>query len=152
MTKPGDHRETARVLLRNRQGDYLLLLTHFDPEVQLPARWITPGGGIEPQEDVRVAAIRELFEETGLTVREEELGEPVAKTSGEWIWGNEIDSHTYIDTFFELFTDEFEIDTSNWTDDEKRDVLDIRWWTKDEIISSQESFGPHDLVEIIMNR
>ncbi|MFM2385072.1 MAG: hypothetical protein RL166_946, partial [Actinomycetota bacterium] len=52
MTQPGEHRRTARVLLRKRSGEVFLLLTHFDPEVGLPARWITPGGGIDQGETI----------------------------------------------------------------------------------------------------
>jgi 8-oxo-dGTP pyrophosphatase MutT (NUDIX family) len=55
--QPGQHRETARVLLTDPNNRVFLLKTHFDPEVQLPPRWITPGGGIDPGESVRKAAI-----------------------------------------------------------------------------------------------
>ncbi|NBW74144.1 MAG: DNA mismatch repair protein MutT, partial [Microbacteriaceae bacterium] len=37
------HRETARVLLYTPENKILLLKTHFDPEVGLPPRWLTPG-------------------------------------------------------------------------------------------------------------
>jgi hypothetical protein len=50
--QPGQHRETARVLLLDAQNRVFLLQTHFDPDVQLPPRWITPGGGIDPGETV----------------------------------------------------------------------------------------------------
>ena len=66
--QPGQHRETARVLLLDAQNRVFLLQTHFDPEVQLPPRWLTPGGGIDPGETPRQAAARELFEETGLVL------------------------------------------------------------------------------------
>jgi len=36
--QPGQHRETARILLTNPVGEVFLLLTHFDPEVGLPPR------------------------------------------------------------------------------------------------------------------
>ena len=48
--QPGQHRITARVILCKPNGEVFLLLTHFDPEVGLPPRWITPGGGIDPDE------------------------------------------------------------------------------------------------------
>ena len=32
-----------------------------------PNRWVVPGGGIEPTEDTRVAALRECEEEAGVT-------------------------------------------------------------------------------------
>ena len=32
-----------------------------------PKRWVVPGGGIEPTEDSRVAALREVVEEAGVS-------------------------------------------------------------------------------------
>ena len=126
MTQPGEHHETARILLRNRSGDVFLLLTHFDPEVGLPPRWITPGGGIDPYEPIRLAAIRELYEETGLRITDSELGSLIGELSGKWLWVDEINSHTYRDFFFEYVVDDFELDDSAWAPDERKDNLEYR--------------------------
>ena len=152
MTTPGEHRETARVLLKNPAGQVFLLLTHFDPEVGLPPRWLTPGGAIEPQEDVREAAARELSEETGISVAPDDLGEPVAKISGKWIWADGENFHTFTDNFFELSVQEFVLDDSGWTEDERRDVLEYRWWTPEELMATGELVGPPDLASFILNR
>jgi 8-oxo-dGTP pyrophosphatase MutT (NUDIX family) len=147
--QPGQHRETARVLLIDRQNRIFLLKTHFDPEVQLPPRWITPGGGIDAGETPLVAAIRELHEETGIAVSSEALGEQIWQTEGIWRWGDGINQHSYVDYFFQLRVDDFELDDSNWTDDERRDVLEHRWWSVAELIESGESVGPLGLVEFL---
>jgi 8-oxo-dGTP pyrophosphatase MutT (NUDIX family) len=60
MVSPGQHRPTARVVLHNPLGEVFMLLTHFDPEVGLPPRWLTPGGGIDDGESALDAAVREL--------------------------------------------------------------------------------------------
>ena len=86
--KPGQHRETARILLTNPAGEFFLLLTHFDPEVGLPPRWITPGGGIDAGETSLEAAVRELWEETGIAVSQEALGEKLGEIAGRWDWGD----------------------------------------------------------------
>ncbi len=39
--------------------------------------WFTPGGGLEPGETMRAAAVRELAEETGYVLEEDELVGPV---------------------------------------------------------------------------
>ena len=147
--RPGQHRETARVLLTDRSGAILLLKTHFDPEVGLPPRWITPGGGIDEGETALEAAVRELWEETGLRVTENQLGGQIWRTEGRWDWGDGINHHTFADNFFELQVDRFELDKSGWTKDEHRDVLEIRWWTLPELIETAESVAPPGLVEFL---
>lgn len=152
MTTPGEHRRTARVLLRKPSDEVFLLLTHFDPEVGLPARWITPGGGIDAGETPIQAAVRELFEETGLNVSESELSRPIGELEGIWNWADGFNSHSYHDTFFELTVTDFVLDDSSWTDDERRDVLKYRWWTLDELKTTAEPIGPHGLIQFILNR
>jgi 8-oxo-dGTP pyrophosphatase MutT (NUDIX family) len=146
------HRETARVLIYNLKNEVFLLKTHFDPEVGLPPRWLTPGGGIDAGEDVLTAAVRELFEETGLVIDPEQLGEPVLITSDRWDWADGKNYHTYQDTIFELQVDDFKIDTSGFTEDELRDVLEYRWWKVPELIASGESLGPHELASYLSQR
>ena len=141
------HRPTARVLLVNELNEVFLIKTHFDPELGLPARWLTPGGGIDPGETAEQAAVRELKEETGLVISEGELGSAFLELSGQWDWSDEVHFQTYTDTIFFLRTDDFELDNSGWTPDEHRDVLEWRWWSVTDLIASGESVGPHGLAE-----
>lgn len=152
MTQPGEHRATGRVLLRNRDGEILLLLTHFDPEVGLPPRWLTPGGGIDAGETPRQAAARELFEETGLVVDEIELGVQAAEFTGRWDWADGLNHHTFTDHIFDYTIDELALDKSNWTENEHRDVLEIKWWSIQELENTQELISPPGLVSYILNR
>ena len=160
--QPGQDRETARVLLHDGKRNIFLLLTHFDPEVGLPPRWITPGGGIDEGETPIQAAVRELAEETGIQVSAEQLGEPVWVTRGRWDWGDGINFHTYVDHFFQLditsiadpnrpgewLTPEtFNLSNDSWTEDEHRDVLEHRWWSTQDLLATSESVGPPGLAE-----
>lgn len=143
------HRETARIALQDRDGRFLLLLTHFDAGVGLPPRWITPGGGIDAGESVLDAAVRELREETGMVVDSADLGEPIAEIPGWWDWSDGERFHSFVDHFFALTVDQFELDTTGWTESEHHDVLDIRWWSLDEIDQEQPFLGPPGLREVL---
>ena len=163
----GQHRETARVLLHDSRAHVFLLLTHFDPEVGLPPRWITPGGGIDPGETPLDAAVRELREETGLIVPPEDLGDIVWQTEGRWDWGDGIGHHTYTDYFYQLDITStpvkqapgngpapellnrhsFKLDSSSWTSDERRDVLEFRWWNIRELLETDQAVGPQGLAQ-----
>ncbi len=146
------HRATARIMLIDERDRIFLLKTHFDPEVGLPPRWLTPGGAIDDGESTLEAAVRELREETGMTIDPKVLGEPVLEASGRWDWSDGLNYHTYTDTIYELKVQSFEPDTSGFTQDELRDILEYRWWTVDEILESQESLAPHDLRDWLKER
>jgi 8-oxo-dGTP pyrophosphatase MutT (NUDIX family) len=145
MRKHVKHRPTARIMLVNEGKEVLLYKTHFDPEVQLPPRWLTPGGGIDEGETAQEAAVRELFEETGMRVDEKDLGEPILVASGTWLWGDGVHSHTYTDTIYRFDVETFSPDTSGFTQDELRDVLEIKWWNVQELLDSEEQLAPQEL-------
>ena len=74
-------RPGARVLVMNARNEILLIHEHYDDVViierpDLRDLWVLPGGGIDPGEDPETAALREVWEETGLT------GDPL----GPCIW------------------------------------------------------------------
>lgn len=146
---PGQHRATARVILHNDKNEVFLLKTHFDPEVGLPPRWITPGGGIDAGETILEAAVRELREETGIQVEAEALGEIIWQTQGRWDWSDGQNHNTFADHFYKLKVADFELDVSGWTEDERRDVLELRWWSATELIETHEFIGPPGLAEFI---
>src|SRR5215216_1940950 len=63
-------RQAARVLLLDSSDRIFLML--FAPGENGAGVWITPGGGLEPDETFEQAAVREVWEEVGL--RDFELG------------------------------------------------------------------------------
>lgn len=144
------HRETARILLQADSGRFLLLFSLWSPESALEPRWVSPGGGIEPSEELSLAASRELFEETGLQVNPADLGSKVAEISFTQLWPSG-DHETGVAHFFKLrVREEFELDRASWTDEEHRDILDVRWWDTEELIESGETVGPPGLVDILV--
>jgi 8-oxo-dGTP pyrophosphatase MutT (NUDIX family) len=149
------HRETARVILADRAGRVFLLLTHFDPEVGLKPRWLSPGGGIDGREEISAAARRELFEETGLIANSAQIGDQIWQTAGEWLWADGKSFHSFVDHFFLLVVDGFDagqLDKSGWTKDEHRDVLEYRMFGVDELSNLENLVGPPKLVEFLQSQ
>jgi 8-oxo-dGTP pyrophosphatase MutT (NUDIX family) len=139
------HRLTSRILLFDRDDRVLLFLTKA-PDTSGVARWITPGGGVDPGEDHAMAARRELFEETGLV--RDDLGDPVWNHDFVVQW-DDADHDTGHAEFYTAVTDVFEPSQENWTADERVDVLASRWWTLDELRTTTEPFEPAELPDLI---
>lgn len=68
----GEFHIVVVVCVINEQNEILLTLRSPDKE-KYPGTWENTGGALEAGEESRTAAVRELFEETGIRVRENEL-------------------------------------------------------------------------------
>jgi putative (di)nucleoside polyphosphate hydrolase len=70
MNSDKPYRPNVGIALFNAQGRVLIARRFKDdgPEIIMPGlEWQMPQGGIDPNEDPRPAAVRELYEETGVT-------------------------------------------------------------------------------------
>jgi len=113
------------------------------PDTSGAARWITPGGGVDPGESHRDAAIRELREETGQVI--DDVGEVVFTEDFVVPWDAADHTHGHAE-FFVVRMPHFEIVDDDWTDEEKVDILDSRWWSLDELVATDEHVEPAQLV------
>ena len=89
---------------------------------------------------------RELSEETGLVIDPAELGDPVATCRGEWTFrGQPLYS---VETFFAWRTDRFEPSTAGWEPLEREVQAAWRWWTIEEINTTNERVLPARLGDV----
>ena len=86
QTRPSIRRQTARVLPVDDEGR-VLVLHGWDPHHPDRPYWFTIGGAADPGESMRAAAVRELYEETRISVDPAQLGEPIAQNTIEFSWG-----------------------------------------------------------------
>lgn len=138
-------RATARVVAV-APGDVVLLLRYLGRDGN--GYWITPGGGIRPEETTAQAAARELREETGLRVDPRDLGPVVATSSGQWSDGGTVyDAH---DSFFFWRALHTEVDTAGQERLEHSLCTGWRWWEAPAMTASTEPILPDGLADLVV--
>lgn len=127
MRRPVKRRRGARVLVV--AGSEVLLVRDTDPGVPGSLWWVLPGGGADEGEEAAAAAIRELYEETGLAVAE--LAGPIAER---------VVTHGYSDRiliqhelFFRVDVPRFDPLPARLSDSERRRQITTRWVPVDQL-------------------
>ena len=143
-------RPSSRLIVLSPENHVLLFsFCHKDDALSGKTYWATPGGGLEHDESYEQAALRELFEETGIA--RTTAGPQIASRrfkmmlpSGETVLAEE--------RYFIIHADKSDIDRSRWTDNENKVIRDHHWWTIEELRQSHEIIFPLDLLINIIEK
>jgi 8-oxo-dGTP pyrophosphatase MutT (NUDIX family) len=139
-------RRAARVLLLDPSGR-VLLLRGCDPARPEHRYWFTVGGGLEAGESYVDAAVREVYEETGLRIAAGDLVGPVRADRVEFPYDGQWYSQEQ--SFFVVRAEAFTADLTHLADDEVTSVDGAQWWSPGELGATSERFYPDDLAELL---
>jgi len=149
MTSPR-LRTAARIFLLDEQDRVLLLHERLDLD-RPDSHWIAPGGGLEDGETLSDAAVREVYEETGLRIELPDAAEPVFVERELFSFaGQQIDQTNH----YFLVRASAELSATPVrrlapTEYEAVIALGSRWWSLEELDTEPVARLPLDMVGVI---
>ncbi len=143
-------RRGARVLLLD-DADRILLARGHDVDQPERSWWFTVGGGVDPGESDRDAALREVHEETGIRLDPGALVGPVYTRSAIFDFYRQ---HCRQDEVLYLArtdgtTARGELSRDGWTDVEHDVVDEMRWWSLDDLRGVRIEVFPESLADLV---
>lgn len=142
-------RTTARIVLFDEQ-DRTLLMRGNDPKTPDISFWFTVGGGVDPGESLRDAAVRELYEETGHKADPDSLRGPIWRRVAVFPFDGDLIRSEEL--FFALRVRGYEPHATNLTTIERRSITGNKWCTVDDIVQldrAGETVYPYNLDQLL---
>lgn len=142
-------RRAVRVVVRDDTDRVLLFHTHDPDHPGLGTWWELPGGGMDPGETYRDTAMRELREETGITVTPDQVGAPTWRRRASFLHRQLRHVQDEVIVAVKLTGSGPDVDEANRLDYEREDYFGFRWWPLPEVVASRERFYPGQLPQLI---
>jgi 8-oxo-dGTP pyrophosphatase MutT (NUDIX family) len=139
------YRPTSRLLVIDPLDRILLLRIH-EPAFEVPIIWFTPGGGLDLGETHEQAAVRELWEETGIVAP---LGPCVWLRRHVVRFRRDGPLMDLDERYYVVQVEEATATLANGTDWERRAVTEHRWWSLDDLGRLEELYAPRCLLEVL---
>ena len=135
-------RPSVRVLLISPEKRVLLFkYKNVAPNGTEYPCWATTGGGRDEGETIEQTAIREVFEETGIS----------GVHLGPVVWYGEDSkrcgdgSILFKEHFIVAFAPSEALEAGGWTEWERDQIIDVCWWAHEELRHSTENIFPRNL-------
>ncbi|GAB3254956.1 NUDIX hydrolase [Kineosporia babensis] len=146
---PVVERRAVRVVVVDSKDRALLLHTQDPDRPEVGHWWELPGGGIEAGESMADAAVRELYEETGIVVTPTQVGPPTWRRRATFAYRQRRHVQDEVVVLLRLPIPGPELDVSHRLAEELEDYFSFRWWPLAELSASSERFYPGRLPELI---
>jgi 8-oxo-dGTP pyrophosphatase MutT (NUDIX family) len=146
---PVVRRRAVRLAVVDAADRLLLFHTQDRTDPELGTWWELPGGGIDDDETYIDTAVRELHEETGITVTPAQVGAATWRRQASFRYRGVRRLQDEVVAAIRLDGAGRDIDESGRLDYEREDYFGFRWWPVADVAASAERFYPGRLPALL---